>query len=92
VEYECQLMPIDKAVLDAKGFHRPLCDTCANPDCSNPIRVTTISIMGIPTKMRVWTLHRLARIVIECKGYVSDKGDAPTEFDGTTFRSRYAML
>jgi hypothetical protein len=72
MEYECQLMPIDKVVLDVKGFQRPLCDTCANPDCSNPIRISTISIIGVPQKMRLWVVHNLARIVIDCRGYISE--------------------
>lgn len=72
MNYECKMVPVDKAVLSPRGFVRPRCDTCANPDCSNPIKETTLSIMGVPTKMRLYHQGNYYRLVVECPGFISN--------------------
>lgn len=70
--YECKMVPIDRAILDPRGFVRPRCDTCANPDCSNPIKDITLSIMGVPTKMRLYHYGDYYRLVVDCPGFISN--------------------
>ena len=92
MDYECQAMPFGKLVMDGDGVKHPLCNDCVAPDCTNPIRDHIVSVLGAPTKMRLWTVQSTVRQVVMCKGYVSEKnvvvrtnqedGDRPEVRDG----------
>lgn len=82
MEYEVQLLPIDKMVINAKGVFEPLCNSCSSPDCSNPIRERSVSIAGQIKKSRFYIVNEgIIRQVVSCKGYVGDVvlpvGDQP---------------
>ena len=64
-------MPMDKVALGAQGVVSPLCTDCLSPDCTNPIEEHTVSVMGVPTKMRLYVINNMYRRVIDCKGYLS---------------------
>lgn len=71
MDYECQVVPCDKTIVDGEGIKEPLCNDCLAPDCTNPIRDKTMYIMGIPKRMRLWETNNIVRQVVMCKGYVS---------------------
>ena len=73
MEYECQTIPVDKAVVTAQGFMEPLCSSCSSPDCSNPIKEKTVSVAGVVKKLRFYvTSEASIRQVTSCKGYIGD--------------------
>ena len=73
MEYEVKLAPLDKSATTPHGFFEPLCNVCASPDCTNPIREMTVSVVGIPKKQRVYVVNNtVVRQVVECKGYIGD--------------------
>lgn len=70
MEYEVKTIPVTKVVTNDEGVVQSLCDNCLNPDCSNPIRSRTISVFGVPRKMRLYCVQNLSLMVVECKeGY-----------------------
>lgn len=73
MEYECKIVPFDKTIVIEGGVIEPLCNDCRTPDCTNPIREQTVSVFGIPKKMRLWTSGQVVRMVAACRGYIGDK-------------------
>ena len=73
MEYDCQTMPFNKLTVTESGIAQPLCNDCRAPDCSNPIREQTVSFMGRPVQMRLWTVGNVIRQVVACKGYIGDQ-------------------
>lgn len=73
MEYEVKLAPLDKSVATPQGLFEPLCNGCSAPDCTNPIRVRTVSVVGILKKHRVYIVNEaVVRQVVACKGYIGD--------------------
>ena len=72
MNYECTLTSVDKLMLSASGVRQPLCSSCAAPDCSNPIRERTVSVMGKAQKMRLYVIGNVVKQVVACEGYVGD--------------------
>lgn len=73
MEYEVKLAPLDKSVATPQGFFEPLCNSCSAPDCTNPIRETTVAVIGILKKHRVYVVNeKVVRQVVACKGYIGD--------------------
>ena len=85
MDYDCHLIPTDKLLTNPVGIQEPLCNDCVCPDCTNPIREHTVSVVGINKTMRLWTVGSQMRIVVACKGYVGDQdvqtgsGDKPAQ-------------
>lgn len=73
MEYEVTLAPVDKSVTTPQGYFEPLCNTCTAPDCTNPIREMTVSVVGVPKKHRVYVINESSiKQVVSCKGYIGD--------------------
>lgn len=88
MEYEVQLAPLDKIIATPAGPFEPLCNSCTAPDCTNPIREITVSVLGIPKKHRVWAAtDTMVRQVTSCKGYIGNAippmGNQPGNFPKT---------
>lgn len=79
--FECKLVPVDKLMVEPKGIKEPLCNSCVQPDCDNPIRKHSISLMGKPLSWRLWVVNNQVRQVVSCVGYVS--GDAESDTVGS---------
>lgn len=77
MEYECHIVPLDKLMMNASGVQDALCTSCQAPDCTNPIREKSISIMGVTKKVRLWVAYNQTRQVVACRGYIGDQ-DAET--------------
>ena len=71
MEYEVQLIPVNKSPINSRGLAMPLCNDCQTPDCTNPIRERSMSVRGIVIKMRLWAANNVIRQVVACNGYVS---------------------
>jgi hypothetical protein len=70
MQWEIVTAPITKMQTDHKGPVLPLCTTCIQTECSYPIREHCFSIMGHPTRVRVFILNNSVRQVVACAGYV----------------------
>lgn len=73
--FECKLIPIDKLIVEPRGVKEPLCNDCVQPDCDNPIRKHSLSIMGKPVSWRLWVVNNQVRQVVQCVGYVSGEAE-----------------
>jgi hypothetical protein len=73
--FDCKVVPIDKLVVEPRGVKEPLCNDCVQPDCDNPIRKQTISVMGSPVNWRLWVVNNSVRQVVQCAGYMSGDAD-----------------
>lgn len=73
MDYDCVSVPIDKLVVSAAGMAESLCNTCCCVDCTNPIQEQTVYVVGIPKKMRLWTVNTSVRQVVSCKGFVDNE-------------------
>lgn len=72
MEYECQISPFCQMNRGPLGVQEPLCNDCQTPDCSNPIEDKSVSVLGVPTIMRLWVVNNVVRQVVACKGYIGD--------------------
>ena len=72
MEYDAQLVPVDKAILTPSGFFEPLCNSCASPDCTNPIEERNVSVSGVIRKLKLYVISESTiRQVVSCKGYIN---------------------
>lgn len=55
------------------GFIEPLCNDCVCPDCTNSIKETTVSVMGVPRTLRLYVINNVYRQVVACNGYLGKK-------------------
>jgi len=75
MEFDVKAIPLTRIVLGDTGVAKSLCDTCLNPDCTNPIRTKQVSVMGVPIKMRLYCTVETSLMVVECKdGYTPPIG------------------
>lgn len=73
MEYDVNLIPLDKAIPRSSGFLRPLCDSCCSPDCTNPIEEKSVSIAGVVMKMKLYVINETAyRQVVACNGFLAE--------------------
>ena len=70
MDFGCTAVPIDKITTSANGVREPLCNDCVQIDCTNPIKMHTVSIMGKPSRWRLWQANNVIRQVVQCDGYV----------------------
>lgn len=70
MEFECITTPVLRPVLNSKGVTEPLCNTCAQSDCSNPIKSKQISVFGKIEKWNVLVSGNQAYQVVTCTGYM----------------------
>ena len=70
MEFECRTQSINRPILNDKGAMEPLCNTCVQAECSNPIKKKSISIFGKIVKWNVFVSGNQAYQVINCSGYL----------------------
>lgn len=79
MEFEFQTIPMNKIPVGTTGVGQPLCNTCIQAECGHPIRTQVVSIAGIPTKWRLWSVNNVIRQVVSCKGYINEEDDVLDE-------------
>lgn len=55
--------------MDHRGAIEPICDTCLTLDCTNPIQMRNISVLGLDKKVRLYVAGSEPFVVIKCDGY-----------------------
>ena len=71
MDYNCNLLNINKILYDKKGIVAPLCNSCKTGDCTNPIEFVNCSILGCSQKCRVYSRGQNYYFVTQCVGYSS---------------------
>jgi len=70
MKYTCKRISLDKLAVSAKGLVSPLCESCLTIDCTNPIEVKNVSILGITKQVKVYNKEHDCGIVVECNGFL----------------------
>ena len=70
MEFECVTVSIMKPVINSKGVMKPLCNTCTQTECTNPIRKKLVSIFGRNEEWEVFCAGSQAYQVVQCIGYL----------------------
>jgi hypothetical protein len=79
MEYDVQTITIDNLPLSHKGALEPLCNTCVQESCTNPVRSRTISVFGEVREWRLLGTYGQHHMVISCAGFVSPDEDEDFE-------------
>ena len=66
---KCKKIPVDRLLVGPTGIVDPLCQSCINRHCGNPIEPMDISIMGITRKWWLYKSGNNVTAVIECEAY-----------------------
>ena len=53
------------------GVQMPLCESCSNKDCGNPVFIVDISVFGVMQKIKLHRSGSSFMAVINCDGYLS---------------------
>ena len=76
MEYECQIQLASKIQAGFNKVVRPLCTSCCNRGCTNPIVDTKIAVFGKVMSSRLYQTGDTYFMVVQCDGY-----QAPEEPD-----------
>jgi len=71
MKYKTKTVSLDKLIIDHQGLVMPLCNTCQNNDCTNPIETVDVSFIGIVKPCKIINEYS-ARAVVQCEGYISE--------------------
>ena len=69
MDFECKTVSLSRPILNSEGAMQPLCNTCTQVDCNNPIRKKKISIFGKMEEWQVYMVGSQAYQVVQCTGY-----------------------
>jgi hypothetical protein len=69
VEYDCQIILATKILTDFNKVVKPLCSTCTNHSCTNPISEKKISVFGQVYTGRLFCSGDSYFMVTRCDGY-----------------------
>ena len=71
MEYKCQLFQLSN-LITATGIKISdcLCNNCCTGDCSNPVELKTISIVGVNKKGRFFMRGDDPYMVLQCEGFM----------------------
>lgn len=70
-KYHVKLGSLSKLSVGPDGVQRPLCHSCKNSECGNPIELVQVSIFGVTEKMKLYRSGDNSLPVIRCEGYSS---------------------
>ena len=80
-EYECQLLLASKVYSDYNKVIRPLCSTCTNESCMNPIVDCKVSVYGKIVSSRLYKTANSEFFVVSCEGYRGEEVETDEECD-----------
>jgi hypothetical protein len=70
MDYNCKLIGISNLTVTPVGFVMPLCNSCKTKDCTNPIEIMKISVLGVIKEVRLYNRGLEPKIVVDCEGYI----------------------
>lgn len=72
-KYKVKLGSMAKVPIGIQGIQYPLCDSCSNIHCDNPIEPVQISIFGVNQTVRMYKRNDKHLAVFGCEGYISQQ-------------------
>jgi len=70
--YKAKHIPLDKLPVSINGVAEPLCESCANRDCSNPIRPCKVSVFGVTKVRKCYVSNNSPSFVVQCEGFIPE--------------------
>jgi len=72
MDYPCVKLVLAKQMLGPNGIIEPLCNSCTQIDCTNPIRKKTVSILGVNKEWHLFMEGTKAYQIVGCEGYINE--------------------
>jgi len=69
VEYDCEIILANKIYTDFNKVVRPLCSSCTNHSCTNPVKEKKVSVFGKIYTGRFFYNGDTFFVVTSCEGY-----------------------
>lgn len=69
MEYDCEIVLANKVYTDFNKVIRPLCSSCSNHACTNPVKEKKISVFGQVYTGRLFYNGDSYFVVTSCEGY-----------------------
>ena len=69
MEFECKTIPVLKPILNSEGAVEPLCNSCTQVDCSNPVHKKKVSVFGVNKEWYIYMAGGQMYQVVSCMGY-----------------------
>lgn len=73
---KCRRISLEKLIITPSGLFEPLCQSCTQVNCGNPIEPKNVSVYGVNKNWRMYVNHGNPLAVIECEAYVSKKEES----------------
>lgn len=70
IHYKVKLLSMTKLPVGPGGVVSPLCDSCVNRECGNPVSLVNITVFGIEKKTRLHRSGSSFMAVANCEGYI----------------------
>ena len=70
--YDCELLPMTKIHVGQNKVIKPLCTTCENIQCDNPIVKKRVSVFGTVGEVRLYEMADGYHMVKSCPGYMEE--------------------
>lgn len=75
IHHKVKLLSMAKLPVGPGGVVAPLCDSCINKECGNPVSLVSITIFGIEKKTRLHKSGGSLMAVANCEGYIHSNKD-----------------
>lgn len=76
---KCRKISLDKMIVTPGPKFVPLCQTCIQRDCGNPIEPREVSIYGIMKSWRLYISQGSPMAVVDCEAYLKKDDDPENE-------------
>lgn len=73
---KCKKVSLDKLIVTPRGTFEPLCQSCMQRDCGNPIEPRPIAIYGSMKTWRLYINHGAPMAVVDCEAYIKKEDEA----------------
>lgn len=74
--YKVKLISIAKLPVGPSGVNLPLCESCKNKECGNPISLVDVSVFGVSQKIKLYKSGSSLYGVYNCDGYMPESRDS----------------
>ena len=72
MRFPCKKVSVEKLMIGPQGQMEPLCNSCINRECSNPIERKQISVFGVTKTYRLFCNSGNVHAIVDCEGYVPE--------------------
>jgi len=71
-QYKVKLSSMAKLPVGPGGVQMPLCESCVNKECGNPVSLVDISVFGVLQKVKLYKSGSSFMAVTNCEGFMPD--------------------